>query len=331
MATIPQARFEEFLHDIEPSQTTKTNASSAHTNLRDFLKNHKDFRNYWVNDFLSGSYIRDTAIRPRVINNVIARPDVDIIVVTNHSSSDDPKSVVDLLFSVLKEKYSEIRRQTRSVGISTNKVDMDVVPIIPNGNMYLIPDRKQECWIPTNPPGHTAWTTEMNKLSEKRYKPLVKMMKWWRRQNPTISKKPKGFVIECITADCMDLKETYYGELFVSTLERIVNKYFWDVSFNLLPSIADPAVPGNVVTSGMSADAFAGFYNKVKAHAELGRKALDETDPEKATILWRKILGDRFPSTKSTTSKEILPEVISASQFTFPDRPIIPNKPKGFA
>ncbi len=40
----PQQRFIEFLKDIEPSQTTKSNASSSHKNLRDFLKNHDEFK-----------------------------------------------------------------------------------------------------------------------------------------------------------------------------------------------------------------------------------------------------------------------------------------------
>ena len=46
MPTIPQARFDEFLRDIEPSRTTINNASSAHRALRDFLKNDEDFKDY---------------------------------------------------------------------------------------------------------------------------------------------------------------------------------------------------------------------------------------------------------------------------------------------
>jgi len=331
MPTIPQARFTEFLQDIEPSDTTKSNASSAQTELRDFLKNDEEFKKYYVDSFLSGSYKRDTAIRPRQKGEQVDRPDVDIIVVTNHKSSDDPKEVVDLLFKTLKKKYENIRRQARSVGIDYYKADMDVVLIIPDGEMYLIPDRKQEKWITTNPPGHTTWTTDTNKKAGGRFKPLVKLMKWWRRQNPTVSKKPKGFVMECITAECLDYEETYYGELFVKTLETIVAKYSLNVLLKTVPLIPDPAIPGNSVTDGMSADAFVGFYNKAKEHAELGRKALNEEDPEKATKLWRKIFGDRFPETKSSKTESTLAAAISPSSLTFPDRPVRPNKPGGFA
>ena len=331
MPIIPQARFNEFLKDIEPSPTTKSNASSAHQELRDFLKNDEVFKDYHKDTFLSGSYRRQTAIRPRVKGGQTERPDVDIIVVTNHSTSDDPKAVVDLLFKVLQKKYSNIRRQDRSVGIESDKADMDVVPVIPNGLMYLIPDRKQREWILTNPPGHTNWTTEMNDLAGGRFKPLVKLMKWWRRENPTIAKKPKGFVIECITAECMNCSETYYGELFVQTLENIVNRYRPFVSLGVVPNIPDPGGTGYSVTNGITPEAFAGFFNKAEEHAELGRKALNETDAEKAANLWRKIFDERFPKTEASRSESLLGPAAGSSSLTFPDRPVTPNKPKGFA
>lgn len=331
MPTIPQTRFTEFLRDIEPSKSTKNDASSAHTTLRDFLKDDADFKVYHVDTFLSGSYRRNTAIRPQKREDETERPDVDIIVVTNHTLTDKPKEVVDLLYTTLKKKYSNIRRQARSVGIKASKADMDVVPIIPYGAMYLIPDRKQESWLLTNPPKHTTWTTETNQAAGGRFKPLVKLNKWWRRENRTISKKPKGFVIECITAECMDYVETYYGELFVKTLEEIVEKYRLNVDLNIVPTIADPGGSGTPVTNGITPDAFNGFYNKVKKHAELGRKALSETDPEKATELWQQIFGERFPETKGTKSESLLAAPVGLTSPSFPNRPVIPNKPRGFA
>ena len=147
----------------------------------------------------------------------------------------------------------------------------------------------------------------------------------------TIAKKPKGFVIECIIAECMDYEETYYGELFVKTLEGIVGKYGICVDLNMVPYIPDPGGTGNNVTDGITPDAFAGFYNKAKEHAELGRKALNETDAEKATELWRKIFKNRFPRTEASRSESLLERPVRPSSLTFPNRPVTPNKPKGFA
>lgn len=330
---VTQNQFLDLLKDIEPSNTTKQDASKAHTSLRDFLKKDDGFNPYHISDFLSGSYKRNTAIRPRTINGETARPDVDIIVVTNHSLNDNPQEVIDLLYEVLEDKYSDIRKQARSVGINTKKVDMDVVPIIApdgmEGTLY-IPDRKMEKWLVTNPPKHTAWTTEINNLSSGMFKPLVKLMKWWRRVNPTIAKKPKGFVIECIVAECMDKSELNYGELFVKTLEEIVVKYKPYIDMKVVPHINDPGVLGNSVTDGITFDAFNGFYNKVKSHAEIGRKAINETDEDEALKLWRKIFGERFPKSEKNQNS-LLKNALVPPALTFPDHPIEPKKPGGFA
>jgi predicted nucleotidyltransferase len=330
---VTQTQFKNFLNDIEPSKTTKGYAQSGHTNLCGYLRQHETFKEYHINTFLSGSYKRDTAIRPKAEEGEIERPDVDIIVVTNHTRDDNPKDVVNLLHDTLKEKYTSICKRNRSVRVETTTVDMDVVPIIaPNGmdGTLYIPDRKQEEWLKTNPPKHTEWTTEVNNDSGGRFKPLVKLMKWWRRENPTIARRPKGFVIECIVAECMDRSETQYGELFVGTLEKIVAKYAWDISQHQVPYIDDPGVSGNSVTDGITFDAFEKFYNKVKEHAELGRQAIQKGEPEQSLKLWRKIFGQRFPKTESTNNNSLLASAVKPSAFTFDNKPIIPKKPQGF-
>lgn len=69
---------------------------------------------------------------------------------------------------------------------------MDVVPIISDGyGGYLIPDIHLEEWLVTNPPAHTEWTVEVNKNANGRFKPLVKLFKWWRRENLSDLKRPK--------------------------------------------------------------------------------------------------------------------------------------------
>ncbi|PEI96201.1 nucleotidyltransferase [Bacillus pseudomycoides] len=330
---VTQNQFLEFLKDIEPSKTTKDDASKAHTDLRSFLEKDADFKPYRESDFLSGSYKRDTAIRPRIVDGKMTRPDVDIIVVTKYTKEDDPNEVINLLYDVLEKQYPNIRKQARSVGINTGKADMDVVPIIApdgmEGKLY-IPDRKQEKWLETNPPRHTTWTIEMNQESKGMFKPLVKIMKWWRRVNPTIAKKPKGFVIECIVAECMDKSETKYGELFVKTMEEIVKRYEIYIQLGTVPTIDDPGVPGNSVTDGITFDAFEGFYNKVKLHAEIGRRALEETNEDEALKWWRSIFGQRFPKSKKSSSSFVKSALIPPS-LTFPDRPVEPKKPGGFA
>ncbi len=334
MAT--QDRFKKFLSDIEPCSTTKSNAKKAHEALREYLWGHEEFNKVLVKVLLSGSYKRDTAVRPRVKDGATDRPDIDVIVVLNYSIYDDPGGVVDFLHKVLKGKYSGIRKQNRSVGIETALADMDVVPIIApygmEGTLY-IPDRKPNEWRETNPPRHTSWTTERNAVSGGRFKPLAKEFKWWRRQNPTVGRKPKGFAMECIVAENRDYYQTNHEELFVGTMESIVKKYASWVSRGLVPWITDPGVPTKSVTDGMTFAAFEGFYNKAKKHAEVGRRAIEENDPEKELKLWREIFGDRFPApaTAKKSASLLSDPLSSVGGLSFPDRPITPREPGGFA
>jgi hypothetical protein len=329
----PKARFTELLQDIEPSATTVSNAASAHQALRDYLRNHETFKEKHVETFLAGSYRRATAIRPRTENGVTARPDVDIFVVTSHTTDESPESVLDTLEATLKECYGEVKRQRRSLCVTTAGADMDVVPLVvaPFGGGFLIPDCDLKSWVATNPPQHTEWTTQVNERAGGRFKPLAKLMKWWRRLHPTTGKHPKGFVLECVVAECMDFEEIHYGLLFVKTLEGIVSRYQTWMAIDQVPTVFDPGVPGSSITRDISYRDFRSFYDLVQKHAELARLALYEEDPEKMTDLWRKILGPRFPAAMAAKSEDLLQPAVPAPSLVFPDRPVKPNKPAGFA
>lgn len=215
---------------------------------------------------------------------------------------------------------------------------MDVVPIISDGyGGYLIPDIHLEEWLVTNPPAHTEWTVEVNKNANGRFKPLVKLFKWWRRENLSDLKRPKGFILECLVANHMNYYESNYEKLFVYLLETIRDSYGIYASLGIIPHLEDPGVAGNNVFSAVTADEFKTFYEKVKEQAAIARNALNETDDDKALALWRQVLGNRFPrsaSHKSANSADMASSLIRSALgagLTFPSTPVYPNKPGGFA
>lgn len=331
---IPNARFIKMLADIEPSSTAKSDASSAHIRLRRLLQSDENFAFLHRHTFLSGSYKRDTAIRPQIKNGVVKRPDVDIIVITNHDLYDDPTLVIDALHATLTRHYTPTNRQARSISVSSTLADMDVVPLIDphNDGNYYIADRSQQQWLRTNPPGHTEWTTRVNKATGMRFKPLVKLFKWWRRMNPTIAKRPKGFILEVLAADSMSPRETHYGELFVQMFEQIVERYSYEIAIGMVPVIDDPSMPGNNILEGLSFDAFKGFYKKIEEHAAIGRAALKLEDQDKATEHWQTLFGSRFPKPPAKKSGGLLESSTASAGLVFPDHPVRPaNKPAGFA
>lgn len=329
-----QQQFLDFLSEIEPSASTVSACSSAHNALREALRTDENFSMLHVQTFLSGSYRRDTAIRPQKIGEVLQRPDVDIIVVTNHTNEDDPHDVLDALHQALVDAgYQNLKVNRRSTAVTLAGVDMDVVPVIEDGDAYLIPDVELKKWLTTNPAAHTQWTVDVNRDTGSRFKPLVKIVKWWRRCHLSALRRPKGFILECLVAKHMSYSQVNYQTLFVEVLEGIRDAYSVHVLLGQVPFVEDPGVPGSNVFSNVTFDEFKTFYDMVKEHAALARKAKNETDDDEALKQWRAILGPRFPAaagaTKSAASSLLRPAV--GAGLTFPATPVLPNKHAGFA
>lgn len=336
MAT--QQQFIEFLSEIEPSDSTKLVCGGAHRNLRAKLAEHPTYKAIHKETYLSGSYARDTALRPRVSDGALRRPDVDIIVVTNHTDRDLPSNVIATLRRAVKSLgYEEIDSNRRSICVKLAGVEMDVVPVIPNPwqpGGWLIADKSDERWLETNPMGHNVWAREVNKRANGNFKPLVKLVKWWRRENLPHLKRPKGFILETLVAEHMDYRETSYEELFAKLLERIVEEHAWQARTGQVPYLADPSVEGNNVFSRVKPEEFKRFYDLAADHAQRVRRAQRETDPDKALAMWQRIFGDRFRKPVPRTGG-LLRTAAAASGglgLAFPAAAVVPpNKPAGFA
>lgn len=331
---VPNARFRELLADIEPAPTTKSAASSAHSSVRKHLRSHSTFKYRWLDDFLAGSYSRDTAIRPKKTEDGYERPDVDIIVDTSFDTSDDPDEVLQKISDALEDAFTVERINKRSVRVTTTNAEIDVVPVTRSGDVYELPDRELGYWKRTNPPGHNVWSSDQNEVFNGRFKPLVKLFKWWRRENKT-GKRPKGFVLEVLVAEHAPKDESHYGEAFARMLQSIHDAYGVLAEIGIKPQIEDPGLPGSDILSKVSITDWKNFLERIRVHAAYARRAQEEEDMEEATRLWRKLFGDRFKATANAAKAESLAGYAAAPAlaggYTFPDKPAAPRTPRGFA
>lgn len=194
-----------FLKQIEPTNAQKEGARRSHNYLRDILDQGQMARRV-ADSYLSGSYPRDTAIRPL--------DDVDIIFVIDpdvwpkngfgflFSEHPDPEAVLKTFTNAIRYRYedSSLRMQNRSVRLKLNHLNIDVVPAIDQGKNnghILIPDREQEDWIVTAPKKHSEIASAINQQQEGRFKPLVKLLKFWNVNLPATA-RIKSFAIETI-------------------------------------------------------------------------------------------------------------------------------------
>jgi tRNA nucleotidyltransferase (CCA-adding enzyme) len=334
---VPNTRFTELLQDIEPSATTKDMASGGHTGVRDHLRAQAKFKARYVSSFLSGSYARDTSIRPRTAADGQERPDVDIIVVTNFTTADHPDDVLNEVCRALEDGgdgYAVERINKRSVRIETWQAEMDIVPVLRTWNGYMIPDRETGRWKFTNPPVHTSWSSEQNQRFDGRFKPLVKLFKWWRRVNPVSGKRPKGFVLEVLVSLHAPAGETHYGAAFAQLLNNIYKAYGFLASIDQKPMIADPADQSNDILAKVTVAQWKEFIEKVRVYADVARRAQDAGDMEEATYQWRRVFGDRFKATTIAAKAAAYGGLAAApptGSYTFPDTMVTPPKPRGFA
>ena len=301
-----QKDFDSFIKNIEPSDSTVSYISSVHNNLREYLKQHDLYSDIYSDSFLSGSYAKHTSIRPVKDDK---KGDVDIIVVTKYNRSKNSKEVLDELKSVLldSKKYETAKIQHHSVGIEMGQISVDVVPVIQDKSddqLYMIGDAQTGKWSFTDPKGHKNWSTSVNQNNNNKYKPLVKIIKWWRHVNcPLNVKFPKGITLEKIIADNLGDSTASTEDFLIETMENIVSKYKDDyVDIGSIPEICDPSnkVHGNDLLSEYSLNDFKEFIYKIDEHLSLLNDSGNNNDS------WRIILGGEFPKGETESANNYL-------------------------
>ncbi len=320
--------FAKFLSDIEPSSSTVREISTAQKSLRDYLSSHEEYSDRYQSSYLSGSYAKHTAIRPAKDDG---NRDVDIVVETDHSTDDSSVDALEELRDALADasKYSTARVQTHSVGIQLSKLDIDVVPLAKEGESWYIGDVETGEWNQTNPRGHQEWSTEVNVEHDGKYKPVVKILKWWRREHcPEGSRWPKGITLEKMVADNFPEETGPYGDLVASVFRSMHDRYSDDLASGVVPFVNDPALPGNDLAVGYSIEDFREFDGELVSAIAL----LDESGS--TNEVWRKILGGRFPAGSSKAEFSLSTSVYLPTQrallVEWRERPSFVVKTKGF-
>jgi len=173
--TVSQA-FKEFMLRYEPSPWQKDIISRHHNYIRSVLGNKIDI----VEDFLTGSYIKQTQIKPAT--------DIDLFIVfdSTYAKSYYPNKAIKLVYDfkkLIRETYpsSPLKADGQAVVVTfSDGFKMDIVPAFQrNDGGYLIPNAKNNSWIPTDPKQYNELLSQANQSLQERLKPIIKMLKCW--------------------------------------------------------------------------------------------------------------------------------------------------------
>lgn len=296
MITVNDA-FAKFLSRLELSDLEQKDASKRHQEIRGYMKESFDVKD----DFLTGSYKRWTKTKPL--------KDVDIFCVLGdqeqHFRSKNPSALLDAVEKAMMEKYGKdnVNRQRRSVevrfGVTPNEdedtngkvMSFDVVPAFTKGDHYEIPDTVTSSgWTETNPTIHAEKAIAAHEAYDKKWKPIVRMVKKW---NAFAGKPVKpSFLIEVMALDLLNPP-------FGGDYRREIKSFFATLADHIAENWPDPAGLGPHVSDAMDTTARNQAKTKLLEASDAAATAIlleKQGKNGEALRIWRdKIFGPLFP------------------------------------
>ncbi|HEX8704771.1 MAG TPA: nucleotidyltransferase [Myxococcaceae bacterium] len=257
-------------------------------------------------DFLSGSYSRNTSIRPL--------HDIDIFVVMGAAGVAPPLTMDSLMGQSRRgttpdEALKQVRQalkeawpnkdlpilQAHSVHteFSGSGIAFDVVPAFefPGGKGYLIPERESGQWIHTNPKVHEALSTQANERSGKYLKPLLKLVKLWKSRHA--AGLLRSFHLEVMSYDAFASKPDGY----LQGLEIL----FSHLAQRVMRPCPDPAKLGPDIDGRMSDTQREEARKRLESASRQVSLAIKEQNsaPAQAHARLRELFGEGYPESGS--------------------------------
>lgn len=282
--TIPVS-FDRFASNIEVTGYSRDIAKRRENRIKSLLS-----KKFEVLDVFSiGSLPKYTAVKNHA--------DLDILVVLHygkHVENRKPSNVLRSIKGALDGYVADVRRNGQAVSLSYETwPDVDIVPVYRNVNKdgsvnhYGVPNMHTETWIKSRPRLHATEMTRKNSsdVCGGKFKPLVKMVKWWNYQN-------NGYL------------SSYHIEVMaLNTLYNEITDYSWSTYY--LFSEIQKKVHTNIfdglnnVTSNMTPAQKSTFDTKLAnavRRLDEARMLTGQSKNEKAIEKYRMVFGTEFPS-----------------------------------
>jgi hypothetical protein len=283
MATLPSL-FRTFLSTIRPQDEHRDEYKEGHETLRDRLQDNDDIQEFYVADFLQGSYRRWTALRPKEGE----KSDVDIVLVTDlqdYEAEDALEQCEPLLEEYYEDRWEpndhsyEIREEdveldlvltvapseaTREVvkalgsldvGAALSEDDLSIVADALNMSVdgdeqwkedpLKIPDREDNKWESTHPLATIAVTLDKNDSTDGHYVNVVKAIKWWRRTKTPDVDGPTSYPLEHMIWECCPDNIESVAEGVTRTFEQIERQFKSEARREDIPFLPAHGLPAN--------------------------------------------------------------------------------------
>ena len=292
MLTRKQA-FEELRSNLELTGLQEATVATRQKNVRAAVASQLVV----VDDFLTGSYRRQTLIGP------LKSADVDIVVVLDRGYRErGARAVLELVKKALLSEYSRtpaISRNGQAVTITFSDFVVDVVPafVLPWwtwNDGFEICDSGSSSWITTDPKKHVELSATANRAHGGHLVPRIKQLKAW---NSTVGGPLRSFHLEALA---WSIFGTSWWSKSTQSSDWASARHFFDKARTKLKrQLADPSGTGSDVASYLHGTALDSAVSKVTTAYERcvrAEKCAKDEDVAEMHKAYGQVFGDYYPS-----------------------------------
>lgn len=287
--------FKQFEGKISLDPTRVNRIVSAVRTWENLLKEDEEIKKIFNDFFVQGSFAVSTAIRPQNDQEF----DVDAVLLLDLDDSMEPRELIDFIADRMKmnEKYKDnIKKKDRCIRVDySGDFHIDIVPAKNiDEEWILIPSKKEDEWVETNPAGFIEWCKDIEAESGNKFSTVTKILKYWRDTKVGKDTAPKSILLTTLIGGNIDYKNSV-AESLVLTLEELIQNLD-NYVVNGEPYVENPSLAGENLARDWNLENFEIFKKKLKKLHKDAKDALDEKDKDESINKWRKIFGSCFPA-----------------------------------
>lgn len=289
-ASIAQG-FLELRSNLEITGLQESTISTRQQQVRSALQNGMEV----VDDFLTGSYRRQTMIAP------LSEADVDIFVLFpvsyfHHYNGQNggPAGLLDFTKRTLRKRYPstpDISRNGQAVTIRFSDFVVDVVAgFNRQGGGYLMANAVTNTWLSTDPKAHVQMISDANQWHQGKFVPLIKMLKGWNKSNNSFF---RSFHIEVLALQILQ-------NVRITDFPNGVRYFFDKARERVRGPTFDPAGYGDdigkYINTATKMDEAVSRLTAAYNHAARAQQIESFGNPRRAFDEWRAIFSSYFPA-----------------------------------
>lgn len=286
------SEFSKFHNEIELSSSKKRDLRKSRDAIRKRIKKHfKETLKQTGPKFAGqGSYAMKTTVNP-----IDGEFDIDDGVYLQNLDDDKAKwptaeTAHKWIHDAVKDQTDEkTEDRAKCVRVAYKKdyhIDLPIYGM--NNSKPFLAIKGERQWTESDPKALTDWFVgEVNKKSEQ-VRRCVRYAKAWRDKQNNKLKMPSGLVLTVLVVEKFH-SDSRDDKSFHETMNDIKS------SFSSRLVVWNPADRTEDLAAEMTDEQVKNFKEKLEALSSDGQLALNEDCQHKATKLWRKQFGDRFP------------------------------------